>query len=556
MGRFNGWQLHMLNRFRLTHRFWFVMGMYWIVFMVAVGVGLAGLNMARDSLREVYTNRMSTMTQVEQLLNNLFEGRLNILLAFQHDPKGPLAVLHDHEVDAHLMPIQRAGQSNAQIREQLNARAMDSHEETLLKTIFERQDEWDIHLNAAASAIEKGDFSPQTMQAFLVAGRTQAEAVVQALTVFQQYQVEQASQAASFAEQRNKLGMLLFALIVFVGAVPATIFMVMAMRRMTRGFSLANTTATRIAQGDLTQPIEIEGQDEISHFLGHMDIMQKQLARLVSSIHRSTHALVEVSRRVTNGAALLSDRTDQQASSLQETSAATEELNSTVHQNAANAAQAEQSARAAADVARQGGAAVEQVVHTMQAISDSSEQIAAIVNIIDGIAFQTNILALNAAVEAARAGVQGRGFAVVAAEVRALAQRSSAAANEVKELIESSGRIVEEGNHQVTDAGTRMEGIMSRNEQINVLIQEIATASQEQSIGLNQINQAISLMDETTHQNVTLVEDTVAAAQALQGQIDELRRYVSVFTVAVDTEFTPTDTQPAILTSQRSLAVQ
>ena len=522
----------MLNRFRLTHRFWFVMGMYWIVFVIAVGVGLAGLNMARDSLHEVYENRMSTTAQVDHMLNNLFESRLNILLAFQHDPDSPLAVLHDHDVDTHLLPIKTIQKTNEQLYQQLAARTMDEHEAALLQAILERQKQWNTQLDSAVSAIEEGDFSAQTMQSFLLAGRNEAGQVLQAVTDFQRYQVEQASQAAALAEQRYELGLLLFALIVLVGAVPATVFMVLAMRRMMRGFALANSTATRIAQGDLTQVIEVQGQDEISHLVGHMQTMQRHLAHLVSSIYQSTYTLVEVSQRVANGAALLSERTDQQASSLQETSAATEELNSTVHQNAANAAQAEKSAQAAAAVAHQGGAAVGQVVHTMQAIHASAEKIAAIVNIIDDIAFQTNILALNAAVEAARAGEQGRGFAVVAAEVRALAQRSSAAANEVKDLIESSARIVEEGNHQVVDAGARMQEIVSNNEQINVLIQEIATASQEQSIGLNQINQAITLMDETTHQNVTLVEDTVAAAQALQEQVDELRRYVAAFTVS------------------------
>lgn len=519
----------MLNRFRLTRRFWAVMGTYWLVFVIAIGVGLTGLMLARDSLKEVHQNRMATTELVDQMLYNFYETRLNILLAFQHDPDSPLYVLHDHPVEAHLAPIEENKKTNSIIRQKLQQRHVDEKEKELLEQAFASQGRWRVKLDEAIQAIQAGDFSADTMQAFLLAGRQEGDAVVAALTALQQYQNDQASAESALAEKRFQIGLALFALIIILGALPATWFMVSAMRRMSYGFRLANNTANRIAQGDLSHPIYVQGQDEISHLLGHMQLMQQQLQQLIHSIHRGTETIVQVSEQVASGASMLSERTDQQASSLQETSAASEELTSTVHQNAANASKAENTANDAAEFARQGGAAVSEVVNTMQAINQSSEKIAEIVNIIDDIAFQTNILALNAAVEAARAGEQGRGFAVVASEVRALAQRSSTAANEVKELIDESTRVVEHGNTQVTGAGDRMQEIVQSNEQMSILIQEIAAASQEQSIGLSQINQAISLMDETTHQNAQLVEETAGAASVLRQQVEELLHHVDAF---------------------------
>lgn len=519
----------MLNRFRLTRRFWAVMGVYWAVFLIALVVGVAGLFTARDSLREVHQNRMATVELVDSMLYNFFETRLNVLLAFQHDPESPLYVLHDHPVQAHLEPIENNKRTNAGIRALLTQREAEAGETALIEAVFSRQQDWRTQLDQAVQAIANGEFSAETMQNFLVAGRTEGEAVVAALLALKEYQSEQASAEALLAEKRYQTGLILFAAILLLGALPATWFMLVTMRRMSTGFNQANETANRIAQGDLTHAIEIQGRDEISHLLEHMQVMQEHLRRLISSIHGTTATIVEVSERVASGAGLLSERTDQQASSLQETSAATEELTSTVQQNAANAGEAERTANTAADVARRGGQAVNEVVHTMRAISDSSEKIAEIVNIIDDIAFQTNILALNAAVEAARAGEQGRGFAVVASEVRALAQRSSSAANEVKALIEESSRVVDNGNAQVGNAGTGMQAIVENNEQMNMLIQEIAAASHEQSIGLSQINQAITLMDETTHQNVELVEQTANAAAILRQQVEDLLHHVAAF---------------------------
>jgi methyl-accepting chemotaxis protein len=246
-------------------------------------------------------------------------------------------------------------------------------------------------------------------------------------------------------------------------------------------------------------------------------------------VRRGTETITVASGEIASGNADLSSRTESQAGSLEETASSMEELTSTVRQNADNARQANQLVVNASEVAVKGGAVVGQVVSTMGSIKDSSRKIVDIIGVIDGIAFQTNILALNAAVEAARAGEQGRGFAVVASEVRNLAQRSAAAAKEIKGLIGDSVEKVDAGSKLVDNAGATMEEIVTSVKRVADIMAEITSASQEQSSGIEQINQAVSQMDEMTQQNAALVEQAAAAAQSMQDQAVELSRAVSIF---------------------------
>jgi methyl-accepting chemotaxis protein len=267
-----------------------------------------------------------------------------------------------------------------------------------------------------------------------------------------------------------------------------------------------------------------------------MGEMEDTLTDLVGRIKTATDSIVTASGQIAAGNQDLSSRTEQQASSLEETAASMEELTSTVKQNADNARQANQLAASASAVAVKGGEVVSQVVDTMASINASSRKIVDIIGVIDGIAFQTNILALNAAVEAARAGEQGRGFAVVASEVRSLAQRSAAAAKEIKTLIGDSVEKVEEGSKQVAQAGKTMEEIVDSVKRVTDIMGEITAASQEQTSGIEQINQAITQMDQVTQQNAALVEEAAAAAGSLQEQASSLVQAVSVFKMASDGE--------------------
>jgi len=286
--------------------------------------------------------------------------------------------------------------------------------------------------------------------------------------------------------------------------------------------------ASSIAHGDLSVSIDTSSADKGS-LLMEVREMRNSLKDIVGQVRHGTETIGTASREIAAGNIDLSSRTEMQASSLEKTASAMEELTSTVKQNADNAREANLLAATASDVARKGGEVVSQVVDTMGSINTSANKIVDIIGVIDGIAFQTNILALNAAVEAARAGEQGRGFAVVASEVRNLAQRSAAAAKEIKTLIGDSVEKVERGSKLVGQAGVTMDEVVASVKRVTDIMSEISNASQEQSAGIEQVNRSIIEMDSMTQQNAALVEEAAAAAQSLQDQANELAHVVSVF---------------------------
>ena len=286
--------------------------------------------------------------------------------------------------------------------------------------------------------------------------------------------------------------------------------------------------ANRIAAGDLALSIDMKAGDRTS-MLYAIKAMRDSIALIVDQVRIGTGTIATASSQIAAGNMDLSSRTEQQASALEETASSMEELTSTVKQNAEHARQANQLAQSASEVALKGGGVVTQVVDTMSSINASSKKIVEIISVIDSIAFQTNILALNAAVEAARAGEQGRGFAVVATEVRNLAQRSAAAAREIKTLIDDSVDKVDTGTKLVDQAGVTMEEIVASVKRVTDIMGEITSASQEQTSGIEQINQAIMQMDQVTQQNAALVEEAAAAAASLQDQAGNLVQVISVF---------------------------
>ncbi|PTT21456.1 methyl-accepting chemotaxis protein [Acidovorax sp. HMWF029] len=355
---------------------------------------------------------------------------------------------------------------------------------------------------------------------------TQYNAVADKMVSYQvQRSAEQASEAAELIQSYRLT-------VLTAGAAALGLLVVLSwvvVRRIRRSLGEVSAVAQRIGGGDLSQPIHASGRGEVADMMRAMEAMQTSLVRIVGDVRQSSEAIATGSREIAMGNADLSERTETQASNLEQTAASMEELTSTVKNNSDTAQRAALLAGTASTAAVKGGEVVGQVISTMQDISAASRKITDIIGVIDGIAFQTNILALNAAVEAARAGEQGRGFAVVASEVRNLAQRSAEAAKEIKALIGASAEKVDAGTHLVGNAGQSMEDIVAQVQRVSDLIGEISSATGEQTIGISQVGEAVTQLDQVTQQNAALVEQSAAAADSLKHQAAKLAQIVSVF---------------------------
>ena len=359
-----------------------------------------------------------------------------------------------------------------------------------------------------------------------------ATAYVNSITLVQQRQLRRYEAALAAAEADAAHGRRVVIGTCILGLLLGVFLAIALARSITRPLRSAAASTRRIADGDLSESIAVTGRDEASELLTALKEMQASLARVVSGVRSNAEGVATASAEIAQGNNDLSSRTEQQASALEQTAASMEQLSSTVRQNSDNAQQANQLAHGATTVAERGGEVVARVVDTMKGINESSRKISDIIGVIDGIAFQTNILALNAAVEAARAGEQGRGFAVVASEVRSLAQRSADAAKQIKGLIGTSVERVEQGSVLVDQAGTTMQEVVTAIRRVTDLMGEISAASVEQSLGVAQVGEAVTQMDQATQQNAALVEESAAAAASLKSQAEQMVSAVAVFKVA------------------------
>ncbi|XNM73334.1 methyl-accepting chemotaxis protein IV [Escherichia coli] len=338
--------------------------------------------------------------------------------------------------------------------------------------------------------------------------------------------------AASAQSQRNyQISALVFISMIIVAAIYISSALWWTRKMIVQPLAIIGSHFDSIAAGNLARPIAVYGRNEITAIFASLKTMQQALRGTVSDVRKGSQEMHIGIAEIVAGNNDLSSRTEQQAASLAQTAASMEQLTATVGQNADNARQASELAKNAATTAQAGGVQVSTMTHTMQEIATSSQKIGDIISVIDGIAFQTNILALNAAVEAARAGEQGRGFAVVAGEVRNLASRSAQAAKEIKGLIEESVNRVQQGSKLVNNAAATMIDIVSSVTRVNDIMGEIASASEEQQRGIEQVAQAVSQMDQVTQQNASLVEEAAVATEQLANQADHLSSRVAVFTL-------------------------
>ncbi|MYN15439.1 HAMP domain-containing protein [Rugamonas sp. FT107W] len=415
-----------------------------------------------------------------------------------------------------------------QIQEQIGAAIDDEELKPLFKKVLETRKAYTDFRKAVFAAKNAGDV--EKGKSLYEGDMTQSRILyLDALKKFSDKQAALLDKAALEIQQQYASGRTLLTILGLAAIAMGVIAAWWITRTITTPINEAVKVAETVSSGDLTSDIQVNSADETGQLMNALKTMNANLVNIVGQVRNGTDLMATASTEIAAGNQDLSSRTEQQASSLQETASSMEELTSTVRFNAENAREANKLAATASEIASRGGAVVGEVVSTMGSINDSSRKIVDIISVIDSIAFQTNILALNAAVEAARAGEQGRGFAVVASEVRNLAQRSAAAAKDIKGLIDDSVQKVALGSDLVDKAGQTMSEIVTSISRVTQIMSQISHASEEQSLGIAQVNDAITQMDQVTQQNAALVEEAAAAAESMQEQSAKLAEVVGVF---------------------------
>lgn len=498
-----------------------------VAFMIGIG-GFLALASSNNSIKTIYDDRLIALSQLDEVIGLIQKNQIAISRAAVESPE---------QVIQSLLEIEQGRAQANKVWAEYMATYLTPEEKKLAQQFEQKRAAFLTQgLIPAIAALKANDLelikqlvTQRLGELFAPMRETMNDLIhLQARVAKEEYDKSQ----SAFAQFKLVTGICLtIALLISIG------MGIWLMNSIVRPIREAVLVAETVASGDLTKNIDSESNDELGSLLQALKKMSESLTAIVSQVRTGTDTIATASSEIAAGNLELSSRTEQQASSLEETAASMEEITSTVKQNADNSKQAHVLTDSASEVAARGGVVVSQVVSTMNSINESSKKIVDIISVIDGIAFQTNILALNAAVEAARAGEQGRGFAVVASEVRNLAQRSAAAAKEIKELINNSVEKVDAGSRLVHQAGDTMGEVVESVKRVSDMVAEITAASTEQSTGIDQINQAVMQMDTVTQQNASLVEEAAAAAEALQNQAKTLAELVSFFKVPSGTVF-------------------
>jgi methyl-accepting chemotaxis protein-1 (serine sensor receptor) len=511
----------MFKRLTIRTRLIATMAILGLLIAVTGAMGIYGTHSVNAALEETYSNNLASALASADSKMLLTRARLVQDRAVFH-PEAPDLPALLQRADDFVVKSNEAWQRYLALDQDAEEKALSDAVSTARKNMV------DNGVNALAQALRDGN-AARIDQVAMKDMQKLFSAFSDATDKLDDYQLRTAKQ--SFDDSQHLYGIVMK---LSIGAVIAGIVLIIAacatlMRAIMGPLRETLEHFDAMAAGDLARRVDTERHDEMGMLMKGLASMQQKLADTVRTVREGSGSIAVASNEIADGNMDLSRRTEQQAASLEETASSLEELTSTVRQNADNARQANSMAVSASQVAQQGGQLVARVIDTMGAITTSSKKIEDIIAVIDGIAFQTNILALNAAVEAARAGEQGRGFAVVASEVRTLAQRSAAAAKEIKQLIDASVASVATGSVLVGQAGSTMDEIVTGIARVADIMTEIQSATSEQSSGIDLINDAVTQMDQVTQQNAALVEEAAAAAGALQEQAAMLEQTVSVF---------------------------
>jgi methyl-accepting chemotaxis protein len=510
-----------MNNLKISTRLLILIGLLAALLTAIGSYGLYGIQQSNAALKTVYEDRTVALEQLADINYLMMRNRV-LVMDMLLKPVAANIQKRDTEMQANV-------QKTNQLIDAYMATYLTPEEKKLADEFIALRKSYAFEgLGPTAQALRAGkaDEAMKLYEEKISAIAPRVQPVIDSLIALQT-RIAKEEYEAGLARYHTTLRVSISAIV--AGVLFAGIFGLTLIRGISHSLNQAMDATNAVAQGDLSQPIEVQGQDEVAQLLRSLASMQDKLIQVVSRVREGSESVSTASAEIAQGNHDLSARTEQQASALEETAASMEELSATVKQNADSARQANQLALSASTVAIRGGDVVAQVVHTMKDINDSSSKITDIISVIDGIAFQTNILALNAAVEAARAGEQGRGFAVVASEVRSLAGRSAEAAKEIKSLISASVERVAQGSALVDQAGATMTEVVSSIRRVTDLMGEISAASSEQSAGVSQVGEAVTQMDQVTQQNAALVEQMAAAASSLKSQAQELVGTVAVF---------------------------
>ncbi|NIF79488.1 HAMP domain-containing protein [Paraburkholderia sp. Cy-641] len=514
----------MLKNLTIRARLALAMGFLASLLIIGAALGAVGIWMSNADQKQMYTNQLASSVTLSEASVNYARGRLVL---------DRIAVEPTRSDVADLLKRARGFFSKSDTAWEAYRALPSSGEEARLATdLTGKRKTFEAGILARTfNAIDTHDTA--TLSDIVARQLTPPfNDIAEGISSLQKLQGQQAKALYESAQARFHLIMSITGIGLLAGLVLAFFAWNTLRAAIARPLDEALAHFRAISSGDLTQHVEVRSRDEMGQLMDGLKGMQQKLTTTLATVRHGTQSIATATAQISAGNTDLSQRTEEQAASLEETASSMEQLTSTVRQNADNARQATELARTASSVAHEGSAVVLQVIETMDGINGSSKQIADIIGVIEGIAFQTNILALNAAVEAARAGEQGRGFAVVAGEVRTLAQRSATAAKEIKALINESVERVGNGTELVGRAGHTMNEINNAVRRVTDIMSEIAVASEEQSDGIEQVNRAVTQMDEVTQQNAALVEEAAAAAVSLEEQAARMSDVVSVFRIA------------------------